>query len=400
MRAIYLKNKKHLKKTKLAGFTIVELLVVIVVIGILAAISIVSYNGITQRAKDIALQSDLTNAKTILSLYQVEHGFYPASLDGDNCPKDTLGDVDTKYCLKSSSGINLSYIPNTTNPQKFSLIATSDTSSQLITETLSPVVVNLFTANGSGRTGSIQTWTVPAAGTYTIEAWGAQGGGGMNGGGLGAYIKGDVVLNAGNVLKILVGQAPVIEGNDGYYGGSGGGGGGTFVTSSSNSPLIIAGGGGGYLDSSESLDLRINGQSGGAGATSLDNTGLGGYSGSGGNGSNNGWGGGGGGLTSNGTNSSQCSDTGGMSFVNGGFGGGPCSNWPGFASGGFGGGGGTHGNTGGGGGGGGYSGGGGSGQDESPNFGGGGGSYNSGSNQINSSGVNTGNGKVIIMLKL
>ena len=39
-----------MKKTK-SGFTIVELLIVIVVIGILAAITIVAYNGIQSRAR-------------------------------------------------------------------------------------------------------------------------------------------------------------------------------------------------------------------------------------------------------------------------------------------------------------------------------------------------------------
>ena len=45
--------------TNKAGFTIVELLMVIVVIAILAAITIVAYNGIQTRAKDSAIVSDL-----------------------------------------------------------------------------------------------------------------------------------------------------------------------------------------------------------------------------------------------------------------------------------------------------------------------------------------------------
>jgi len=61
-------NKKYFYKS---GFTIVELLVVIVVIGILATITIVSFNGINQKAIVASLQSDLSNAATTLKLYQV-----------------------------------------------------------------------------------------------------------------------------------------------------------------------------------------------------------------------------------------------------------------------------------------------------------------------------------------
>jgi len=45
--------------TSRRGFTIVELLIVVVVIAILAAITIVSYNGITNKANDTAIQNDL-----------------------------------------------------------------------------------------------------------------------------------------------------------------------------------------------------------------------------------------------------------------------------------------------------------------------------------------------------
>lgn len=50
------------------GFTIVELLIVIVVVGILAAITIVSFNGVTKKAAATAAQSELSqNAKAIMA---------------------------------------------------------------------------------------------------------------------------------------------------------------------------------------------------------------------------------------------------------------------------------------------------------------------------------------------
>lgn len=66
------------------GFTIVELLIVIVIIGILASITIVAYNGIQARASDAQLGSDVEQIKSAIELYQADNGAYPAVCSGDN----------------------------------------------------------------------------------------------------------------------------------------------------------------------------------------------------------------------------------------------------------------------------------------------------------------------------
>lgn len=59
------------------GFTIVELLIVIVVIGILAAITIVAFNGVQERARNTQTIGAVKDLKKIYIAYAVEHGAYP-----------------------------------------------------------------------------------------------------------------------------------------------------------------------------------------------------------------------------------------------------------------------------------------------------------------------------------
>ena len=65
-----------------SGFTIVELLIVIVVIGILAAISMVAYSGVQQRARDSTRKQDLAAIAKAVNLYHADNGQYPPTQVG------------------------------------------------------------------------------------------------------------------------------------------------------------------------------------------------------------------------------------------------------------------------------------------------------------------------------
>lgn len=65
-----------MRKT-ISGFTIVELLVVIVVIGILATVSIVTYSGVTKKARTAQTVSAATTWVKALNLYKIRNGTFP-----------------------------------------------------------------------------------------------------------------------------------------------------------------------------------------------------------------------------------------------------------------------------------------------------------------------------------
>jgi general secretion pathway protein G len=63
------------------GFTIVELLIVIVVIGILAGLVITTYNGIQQKARNTERTTDLKTFQSQLEAYNANNGRYPTTTD-------------------------------------------------------------------------------------------------------------------------------------------------------------------------------------------------------------------------------------------------------------------------------------------------------------------------------
>lgn len=65
------------KESKTSGFTIVELLIVIVVIAILAAITIVTYNGIQDRATNASMQAAFTQVENLVRAYAVVNSTPP-----------------------------------------------------------------------------------------------------------------------------------------------------------------------------------------------------------------------------------------------------------------------------------------------------------------------------------
>lgn len=91
-----------MQKTK-SGFTLVELLIVIVVIAILAAITLVAYNGIQDQAKNAALLSGIDTLEKALIMYEEENGSYPVPTDLPPQTGSTNGSGSIA-CLQPTNG--------------------------------------------------------------------------------------------------------------------------------------------------------------------------------------------------------------------------------------------------------------------------------------------------------
>ncbi|MDB5182142.1 MAG: fimbrial protein pilin [Candidatus Saccharibacteria bacterium] len=84
-----------LKKVTQKGFTIVELLIVIVVIGILAGLVITTYNGIQQNARNKERVTDAKALKGQLEAYYAQNVKYPTLAQLNTDPTETSGFIRT-----------------------------------------------------------------------------------------------------------------------------------------------------------------------------------------------------------------------------------------------------------------------------------------------------------------
>jgi len=117
------------------GFSLIELLIVVVIAGILARIAIPSYQYYVQRAQLVSVTGDLTNARVTFEQYYLDNSTY----NGATCPTATNANLFTLACA---------------TPQ--------DTGS-------SPATYSTYTITATGKSGTLMSGFV-----YTIDQLNAQ----------------------------------------------------------------------------------------------------------------------------------------------------------------------------------------------------------------------------------
>jgi len=75
-------NMREKMRQAQGGFTLIELMVVILIIGLLATIVVQSLKGATDKAKRVKAEADISEIKTALDRYYLDVGSYPSSEQG------------------------------------------------------------------------------------------------------------------------------------------------------------------------------------------------------------------------------------------------------------------------------------------------------------------------------
>ena len=158
-------NMNSTKKQNRKGFTIIELIVVVVIIGILAAITIVSYNGIQAKARDASVLSDIDTMDALQTNFSLKNGLAGKAYYSGSGADATLGftpsngnviDVvtnGTDYCIRG-------YNPSSTKNSIYNSFTKE--SSVGICSTLGP------SSAAIADSGTINKWTQLSAGNgYT-----------------------------------------------------------------------------------------------------------------------------------------------------------------------------------------------------------------------------------------
>lgn len=106
------------------GFTLIELLIVIVVIALLAVISLVVFKGITDRANDTAIKSDLTNLKKKIDIFIALNGQRPTN---PQLPTATppISVSKQSYAIRPVTDHNLIFCHGGSDPTSYTIVAYS-----------------------------------------------------------------------------------------------------------------------------------------------------------------------------------------------------------------------------------------------------------------------------------
>lgn len=153
------KTVSSLGSRRARGFTIVELLIVIIVIGILATLVLVAYSNVSDQAKASATKNDLEQVAKQLNLYKENTG------GGSSYPADTSS-------LSYSSGTTLQYsVNNAASPATYCVTATNGNTSYFVSNTSQTPTAGGCPGHGVNGVAPITNLATNPSGESNMNDW-------------------------------------------------------------------------------------------------------------------------------------------------------------------------------------------------------------------------------------
>lgn len=116
------------------GFTLVEILIVVAIIGILASVALIGLGPVQKRGRDSRRISDLRETQSAIELYYSKCGYYPGGVADPDCPSNHTDVTDWDGLADSITGSNLgvSRLPNDPSANREYVYGSSDGSTYVL----------------------------------------------------------------------------------------------------------------------------------------------------------------------------------------------------------------------------------------------------------------------------
>ncbi|PJA33351.1 MAG: prepilin-type cleavage/methylation domain-containing protein [Zetaproteobacteria bacterium CG_4_9_14_3_um_filter_53_7] len=141
-----------IKKEK--GFTLIELMIVVAIIGILASIAIPQFASYRVKAFNSAAQSDLRTAQTTFEVFFNDNNEYPPT-EAVQAGAITLGSGASAVTLNTSSGVSFSSGTNATGQAYNANTKHLSGDTEYSTSSASSVITETASAAGTALTASV-----------------------------------------------------------------------------------------------------------------------------------------------------------------------------------------------------------------------------------------------------
>ena len=161
---------ENVMKSVQKGFTLIELMIVVAIIGILAAIAIPQYQNYVGRSNIASAVSTISANKTLLEAFIMENGFFPDGVAGEVAKVDAVPGVSAELpAIPSQKTADLGIVQPSFG--KITLDTTDDGKTRAKTDnTGSGVILVTMTTGNPGIKDKVVQLVRSPGGTWTCES--------------------------------------------------------------------------------------------------------------------------------------------------------------------------------------------------------------------------------------